>query len=262
MPDEKPPGEGSEPPKEQPALRSISGGKDRRRAARGRRKAGQHVDNVLYQAMAETYLTGKRTIEELVIDHGVAFRTGKRAIEVGWPEKKWPSLQDRALLYDKQHVDQVNSASPVRAKHAKNWLEMREDYIKISSGIRGALAKTIGKIIQNTDGAVATQVRPVRRVHYEEVLDGKGKVIRRIPRTLTEDVTMAPSIFDVATALNQIASALERTGGGELQQMLAKPPQGSTGRRGHGLTEEQIRWMAENRGAIPPGVTLAQLGDF
>lgn len=249
MADEKPP----EEPKTPPALRSVKGG--------GKRPIGP-VPHSLYEAMADTYLKGSRAAKELVSAHGVAFRTAKKAIDHGWPDKKWPSLKERAVLYDKIHAQATASENPERAARARDWLKMREDYLNVAGGVRGVVAKSVFNLMNAVDLAVANQVKPMRQVHFVEELDKQGRVIRRTPKTLIVDVTLQPSIFDVAAAVNQLASALERTGSGELGQLLAKVPQDAlgTGRKTK-LTDEHIAFIAENQGRLPPGITIADLGE-
>jgi hypothetical protein len=249
-----PPGEGEQP------LRSIEGGKSKR-------PISTPVTHEVYEMMAVAYLAGARSVRDIqrrlkAQGVGISKSTAEKAIKFGWVQNKWPPLRERAELHDKLRAAATNGADPKRAKAAHDWLRMRDDYLTIAGGVRANIAQAINIMNRDVKTAVSTQVKPVRQVHFEEVLDAKGRVVRRIPRTLTVDVTMPPSIFDVSAAVNQLAAALERTGGGELGQLMAKPPQGAANRRGHSMTPEQVQWMADHGGAIPPGVTPEQLGDF
>ncbi len=214
----------------------------------------------LYDRMTETYLHGTRAIGALSRAHNIAHVTAKKAIEVGWPKNGWDALKERARLYDKLHNANVQNTSPERAERARDFLKMREDYIEIAAGIRVGLAKAVSQLLRSVDGSVATQLRPQRQIHMEEILDAKGRIIRRIPRTIVVDVQVPPSIHAIAASLSQVAGALERTGGGELEQLLARVPSGAASRRGHRLSDEQIAFMAENQGRLPPGVKLEDLG--
>ena len=218
------------------------------------------IDRDAYDRLTEIYLHGTRSIRGLATKGGVAYQTARKAIEVGWPAQGWDALAERARLYDKLHAEGQTATSPERAKSARDWIKMRDDYIEIAAGVRVGLAKSLRILVQNVDLAVATKMAPQRQVHFEEVLDDKGAIVRRIPHTLTVDVMLPPSIHAIADSFSQIASALDRTGGGELEQLMANPPPGATGKRGHRLTAEQIRYMAENQGKIPPGVTMEDLG--
>jgi len=220
-----------------------------------------------YEQMANAYFAGARTIRGVVAalrkQYGVSisWKTAKKAIEVGWPEHHWPPLKDRAQLHDRARQHEANTADPARAERARSWLEMRRDYLLIAGGVRAGLARALTVLNANIDRSVATTVRPQRQVHYEEVMDAKGKVIRRIPRTITVDVQVMPSVFDVAQALNQMSGALQRIGEGELGQLMAKPP-GDTGGKRQRVSDEQVAFILANGGRLPPGVTPEMLGEL
>lgn len=219
------------------------------------------MDRQTYEELAERYIKGRRSIAELATEVGVAYKTARKAIERGWPEKGWAPLQDRAAFYDKMHADTVIRESPQRAKEARDFLAMREEYLKIAHGVRSGLAQCLGVAIPLIPTATRTRVESRRVERMEEVLDKAGRVVKRIPRTITIDVEVNLPFTELAEAFTKIANALERTGGGELEQLSAKLPTNATGgRRKHNLTIEQLTFMAENRGALPPGVKLEDLG--
>lgn len=224
-------------------------------------RSRNRVSRELYEEMAATYLSGTRSMYELAKKFGLSNKTAKKAVETGWPERNWPSLKSRAELHDRIKDDSLNNTDPARAKQARDWMQMREEYMNIAFGVRTAIAQGLAKILPEIKNATANTTRPVRRVHYEEVLDAAGKVVRRVPRTLTEDVVVPPSIFEVMSTINQMAGALERTGGGELEQLLAKPP-AAPGKKPHNLKWEHVEYMAVNGGRMPPGVTLDDLGEI
>jgi hypothetical protein len=192
----------------------------------------------------------------------VGLPTAHRAINHGWPDRGWPSLKSRAQLYDKLHSEtQITTANPARGKDARDWVQMRDDFVSICNGVRVGLSRAVIVLNKAVDQATATELRAVREVHMEEVLDDKGRVTKRIPRTITVDVQMPPSIFRIAESLSSVASALKQTALGELEVLMAKLPAGSFGKAGHKLTQAQIEYMAANNGAIPPGVDLDDLGE-
>lgn len=215
----------------------------------------------IYDQLAEIYLKGRRTEGELVNALGIAYKTAKKAINRGWPEHKWAALKERAALYDRLHETASNRESPARAKEARDYLAMREEYLRIASSVRSALVGELGIILPAIPGSKAAVMKAMRQVHFVEELDDAGKVVKRTPKTLVVDVQVPASVMDLVAATTQIANALDRTGGGELEQILAKPPQAGTGRKKHNLTVEQLQFMAENGGRLPPGVRLEDLGD-
>jgi hypothetical protein len=251
--------DGSEKPPEAPELKSIDGGKSR---ASVRPHKHRRVDRDLYDRMAEAYLHGNRSVKALAREVGVSEPTAHKAIYQGWPANDWSPLKARAALYDKLHTEGREKVSPERARIARDWLKMKDDYIEIAAGLRVGIARCVAKAIKASEDAIAGRIQAVRQVHMEEVIDEAGRVTRRIPRTLTVDVNQPPDLHAVVASLSQLAAALERTGGGELEQLLAKPPADALGRGGkHKFTPEQIRYMAENQGKLPPGVTLDDFGE-
>lgn len=219
------------------------------------------MTKVLYEEMAETFIKGARSMGELVSKFGVARKTANRAIESGWPHQGWAPLRDRAAFYDRLHADTLNKESPQRAKEARDFLAMREEYLKIAHGVRSGLAQCLGVAIPLIATASRTRVESRRVERMEEVLDKAGRVVKRIPRTLTIDVEVNLPFTELADAIAKISSALERTGGGELEQLSAKLPTNTqAGRRKHNLSIDQLQYMAENQGRLPPGVKLEDLG--
>lgn len=218
-----------------------------------KRAGSGHVDRALYERLVDFYTKGTRSAGELMRLTGVHRKTARRAIEKGWPENGWDSLRERAAFYDRIQQAAANKESPERAKVARDFLAMRAEYLQLTHGLRSSIAQILGPLLTAIPNSNTTSIR----TSLDEVLDAKGAVTKRIRRT----VTVQPSILDLANTINQLAGALERTGGGELEQLLAKPPQGATGRRKHALTVEQIEFMAANAGKLPPGVSLEDLGD-
>lgn len=225
------------------------------------RTKGKPMDRQTYEEMADAYVKGRRSAGELTTIFGVAFKTSQKAIDHGWPEKGWAPLRERAAFYDKLHNETQNRESPQRAKEARDFLAMREEYMKIAHGVRSGLAQCLGVAIPLIATASRTRVEQRRVERMEEVLGRDGKVVKRIPRTITVDVEVNLPFTELADAIAKISSALERTGGGELEQLSAKLPTNATGgRRKHNLTIEQLTFMAENAGKLPPGVKLEDLG--
>lgn len=219
------------------------------------------MDRQTYEQLADIYIKGRRSIRELVTATGVAVKTANKAIDRGWPEKGWAPLRERAEFYDRMHTQAADKESPQRAKEARDFLAMREEYLKIAHGVRSGLAQCLGVAIPLIATATRTRVEQRRVERMEEVLDRAGRVMKRIPRTIVIDVEVNLPFTELADAIAKISSALERTGGGELEQLSAKLPTNTTGgRRKHNLTVEQLRFMAENRGMLPPGVKLEDLG--
>jgi hypothetical protein len=219
------------------------------------------MDRQTYDQLADVYIKGRRSARELVDATGVAFKTAQKAIEFGWPEHGWAPLKERAAFYDRMHNEAASKESPARAKEARDFLAMREEYLKIAHGVRSGLAQCLGVAIPLIPTATRTRVEPRRVERMEEVLDKAGRVVKRIPRTITIDVEVNLPFTELAEAFTKIANALERTGGGELEQLSAKLPTNATGgRRKHNLTVDQLQFMAENQGRLPPGVKLEDLG--
>lgn len=214
-----------------------------------------------YEELAQTYMAGNRSPKQLHRKHHCSEKTARKAINEGWPEHDWPPLKERAKMYDRIRDQAAAKEDPERAKQARDFLQMRDEYLRIAHALRGAVAQCLAKLVPEIAGSTATTIKPVRQVHYEEVLDASGKVVKRIPRTLVVDVTVPPSIFDIAPAVHQMTGALDRIGGGELEQLFAKPPSDGAAPRKHNLNWQQIEYMAANGGRMPPGTTLDDLGD-
>jgi len=252
-----------QPPAEQPpVLRSVP--PDNRKKPRKAPDRLRLISHELYEQMADVYLRGARTANEVAVKCNVAHQTAQKAIKRGWPDKSppWPPLSERAEMWDRMHREATgNPANKDREQAAASWVVMKRQYLDISLGVRSVIAKAVLSLLRSVEDAVATQTVQVRQVHYEEVLDAKGKVTRRIPRTLMVDVQAPPSIHKVTASLADVASALAKTGAGEIEALMAKPPKGGDPGKKWDLSDEQLVYMAKNEGRLPPGVTVEMLGE-
>jgi hypothetical protein len=237
-----------DPPAEGPKLHSVKPPKR------------SYITREIYDRMTEVYVKGARSAGEIMKATGVIRKTARKAIERGWPEHGWAPLKERAAFYDKMHEQASNAEDPKRAKEARDFLAMREEYLNITHAARAAFAQGLRVILPAIPGAAIVKTEARRQLHYEEVLDAKGAVVRRIPRTITVDVVVPLSIVELMHAAHLAASGVKGIGMGELEQLMAKPP--TAERKKHSLTWDQIEWMAANGGRVPPGVTADQLGDL
>ena len=214
----------------------------------------------VYDHMERVYLAGNRTPQQLARVCRVSHRTARKAIREGWPQHNWPPLMERASVHDRRRQEAVDKADPEKAKQARDFLAMREELFKILFGIRSAAAQILSKVLPEIAGAPVVGTRPVRRVVFEEVLGPDGKVARRVPRTITVDEVVAPSVVDLADIVAKMAAALDRVGGTELDQLTAKTPPPARRNPLASLSVAQLEFMGKT-GQVPDGVSFDDLGD-
>lgn len=77
---------------------------------RAKHGATHSITRDLYDAAAEIYLRGDRTINGLARAVNLDPSTAKRLIQRGYPDKGWPPLSERAALYDRQKVEAESKA--------------------------------------------------------------------------------------------------------------------------------------------------------
>jgi hypothetical protein len=276
---EKPP---EEPPKRQRnphRLNLIQGGNAYRKGTPNR-----YVSREIYERMLEAYVHGIRSQGEVMRAVGCSRDTAKKAIEVGWPKHGWRPLRDVASEYDAVDAAARGSSGgigaggpgdprpggggggdgddPTRSPDAVTFSAFQRQHMTIALAIRSVVAMAIVKAREAVAAATATTIKPMRKVVMEEHLDSTGAVFKRSPRTVIEDVVVSPNLISLASALNELASALARTGMHEIKIADADTPRSMREQEQGGfgsLTNEQIDFIAKNNGRLPPGVTLDML---
>lgn len=255
--DEEP---GASPP---PPLGVIDGGKTVKRGPKLRKPL--RITREKYDEMVQAHIKGTRTIGDLSRRTGVAPDTAAKAIREGWPERGWKPLKDHAAAHDAM-VDaaaraRAGTEDPKRAAEAESWAELRRDQLLLALGLKSGLAGLIEKLRTLVDHAPITEIKAVRRTVFEEHLDTSGRVVKRVPRTVTEDVEVTPNIVAAAGALVDATTALGRIGHHEILTAHSKEPDWMRGKkRGwQNLTEEQLDYIRKNNGKLPDGVLLEEL---
>ncbi len=245
-----------------PALGVIDGGKSKH-APRNQRS---EITRANYDKMCDEWVHGTRSIKDMSRKLGFAKATIRKAVNHGWPAKGWRPLADAARDYDAvqeaaRGTNTPIALSPEQVQEAASWAALRRQHLDLALTLRILVAQSVGRLREAIEAAVATTVRPIRRVVYEELLDDKGNVFKRIPKIVTQDETQPPSIFSITAGLNELASTLARTGAHEIGVANSKTPgwmEADAKRGWSDLTAEELEHM-EKTGQLPKGVTLEML---
>jgi hypothetical protein len=244
---------------DQPPFEVLDGGKKPKK--RGPIRSPMPITREAYDRMVSVHVQGSRSIGELVRTCKVARETAQKAIHKGWPEKGWKPLKEHAAHYDRM-AEAVTAApaDPARAEEAASWEVIRRQHLDLAIATRSVLAGGLVKLQEAMERSTITTLKPRRRTVMEEVIDREGKVIRRIPRTVTEDVEVAPNLTALFQMLSDCSAVLARTGGHEIDIANAKAPAWMRQSKGwSNLTSEQLQYMWQHDGRLPPGVTLEML---
>lgn len=255
-PEDPPPPPPDEPaPPAAPRLGIIDGG-----AGKPQKRPAVAVTRDKYDRMLEAYVRGNRSTKQTARVAGVAPATARKAIFKGWPEKGWPPLRQTGELYDKAAAaNQSAPADPGRQEEAASWTDVRRQHLRMALQLRATLARAMIMLNEALADSTARVMKPRRTVHYEEHLDKAGHVVRRIPRTMVEDVEHKPNLLAVVAALGDAGGILRGTGAHEIGMANSRDPIGLERKPGwSALTQEQMQYIEET-GRLPPGVTLDQL---
>lgn len=229
------------------------------------------VDVQLYERMAAEYLQGRRSLRLLSEATGVSQATAMKAINTGWPERSWPPLRERAVIYDRQMAAATSAAargvpppaggggeqgrpSPSTViTEAARFIAVRKDNLDLSRALR----VVAGQLVVRVQAAVeqATAGRHGRRAR-EVVETRRGKEVRRV---VWEDVVLPPKLTDLASALRDLAGISSLAGEAESRWSRWAPPEGAEGRAGwESLSDEELQEAAE-KGVLPDGVSMADM---
>jgi hypothetical protein len=181
------------------------------------------------------YRDGVRTHRRLATELGVSIPTAKHLIERGYPKREWPSLKERARLYDahKREADDRASAEKARAETDER-LRAKTDNLKLTKLVKAAVAAGLRKVLNVVDKATFEKT-----VRGEKVVEGKA----------------------VLDALRSLASSLKDVSGVE-EVWSNVEVDGTDGRALPGwatLSEEQAQYIIDHDGQLPDGVDDAML---
>lgn len=252
MSEDTPPDEPEAEPSKPPKLRM----------ARKVMKRG-HITREQYDILAEAYLKGgKRTIRALRAATGVAFDTASKAIAKGWPERGWPPLRDRAVMFDRQKREiedsQLDKQAPMNRAF---WLLIRAEHVNSLVNLRRLNELFTAKIVEALNRTTADRHGVRTWVHQEEV--GKGKNKRIVHKVLKEDTIRPPYLPEVMYAFSAAANVAAQIAGEARSWIALKEPDetkkpvipGGL----PGATQEDIEYINSHNGELPPGKTLEDL---
>jgi hypothetical protein len=234
------------PPQDPPKLRLI------------KNKRGRGLTAEQYEILAQAYLGLKRRSSRALAEAtGVTKQTALKAISVGWPHHGWAPLSERAKLHDAQLAARTNAKAAKTTTEALDeqlHLATRIETFRMMQGLR-ALAMTFAKKINE----VMPQATCNRRGKRTRVIDEvRGKKI--VHRVVQEDVVDPPYLPDMATALKEMGTLVSMAASAEQRLFVAKAPEDGRKVGGTELTDEQLAYIRENGGKLPPGMTREMLG--
>jgi hypothetical protein len=214
----------------------------------------------MYEAMAQAYLKdGQRSARHVSRVCQIPLDTCRKAINDGWPERRWASLRERAKLHDRQvaerEANQRNVLSPEQVVSAERFFRLREENLQLARALRGLLAQMLQKIGPAIERAVAD--RHGQRTRVIDVQRGK----RVVQQVVKEDAAFPPYLPHLAQALRDLVGVSEIAGKAERTWAGAEAPEGSApvSMGWEELTPDQLRYIRENEGRLPEGVTIDQL---
>jgi hypothetical protein len=219
-----------------------------------RERRGIPLTRAKYDALWDLYRAGERGVLGLARAGGIAKETSRRAIEKGWPNRGWDSLRERAKLIDRQRLDvEAKAATEHFREEVDEFYRARRRNLKHLEAVTAFGFTMLTRIQQAMASSTFSRARRVKRI-----LDGQAQEV---------DELYIPA-REVATALRQTAAAIRDVGAYELEwlkvgagmmpgQTAAAPGEEATPVAP--MTGEQVKYVLEHDGALPPGVTDEQV---
>jgi hypothetical protein len=222
-----------------------------------RPKKDRAITAEMYERLWELYRDmPARSMRKLTQVSGLSEKTCTKAINLGWPARSWPSLRERAVLWDKRARE--NADKPLTEKQIldlQRFMEIRNENLNVSRSFRALASRLALRINDAIDRATASRTYKAHRVIQVQV----GK--KTVDRAVQEDVELPPYLPHLASAARDLGSLVFAAGEAERNWAKIAPPEdvpeGETG--WESLTDEQHRYIIEHEGKLPPGVTIEQL---
>lgn len=206
------------------------------------KKHGKRMSPALYESLWEAWRDGQRNKSELCRMFQLSWDTLDRVVNGGYPGM--PALKERLIIYeaDKTRLAQEADIAAMTLAN-QEYVKARKINLEMINGVKASLVHLVRKAVP------AAQVALFSRVKRMRSKDG----------TTWVDVDVPANAFEVADALKTITGALRELGVHESLWMG-----GPTERTAEGegtakpltsLTDEQLDYVLQNGGALPPGVT-------
>lgn len=236
-----------------PDLRVVRG----KKGNRGRQKLTEDE----YEMLVQTFLKmDRRSARQLSMLTGFSEETCSRAINRGWPVRGWPSLRERAELFDRRRreTDDDSSKKPLTAQQildAARFLSMRNENLNMSRSFRALAMNLAAKLQAAVERATADRQGKRTRVIEEQ----RGK--RVVHRVVQEDVTLPPALSNLASAARDLgALAMAASQNERVWAGVAVPEDVAKEKLGWDeLSDEQLEYIEANGGKLPPGITAEML---
>lgn len=246
--------------KKPPDLGVIDGGKKSKFIPKNPRN---EITRQTYDDLVDAWTRGSRTILSLMRRTGIGKKTAIKARDRGWPDRGWRALKDLGREYDavQDAARQPPTLTTEQVEEAATWNALRRQHLELALAIRSVLAGGIVKLQRAIQEATATTTKAVRQVVYEELLDDKGSIFKRVPRTVTVDVAVAPDLVAVMGALNAAAATLARTGSSEIGMANSTVPDWMAAKGVKGMSQlspEDLDYITKHN-RLPPGVVFESL---
>jgi hypothetical protein len=221
-------------------VRARKDGKDPKRC-------GRRMTSALYEALWEAYKQGTRAHRTLAQRFDISHITVGRAINKGWPDYGWVALKDRMLALEQAKIDrEAQEARQVTEAQRNEWQKAKVDSLKISQGVRIAVARMLKGLVEAAEHAKFTRTKRIRQP------DGTFA---------WSDVPM--NAYEISECLRRIASSVREIGAHDVAWLFDEPARfAEVSDRYKGflqLTDEQMDHILKSGGQLPPGVTLEQL---
>lgn len=231
---------------------------------RFKEKGTGRLTSDIYEEMAQTYFKLKdRTIRGLSRATGMNMETCRKAVVLGWPERDWPSLRERARVHDARIAAQtaMPPLTPGQVLDAKRFQEIRSENLNLARAMRGLGANLADQLRQAV--ANATAFRHGKRVRVIDVEVGTGKNKRTVQKVVQEDYAYPPYLPHIASAAAGVAQMMFAAGEAERSWSRAPTPEelvaDGDGAGWDAMTEEQMDFVIKNNGKLPPGLTAEQI---
>ena len=204
------------------------------------------VSQALYDAMWEAYRDGLRSARGLANQFNVSEQTATKAIKQGWPQRNWPSLAQKAAMWDQQKLELEQKAAAEKYRETVDeWYRARKQNLGLAGAAKGTLA-TLAKTMLEA----ARAAKPTKTVRRRE---GNRFVESQEPLDLVET---GVAMQKIAAAIETISKVEAYWLGGPSEREDAAAAQAG---QQASLTPEQMQFIIEHDGQLPPGVTDEQL---
>lgn len=215
---------------------------------------GKRVDAELYEAIWEAWRDGNRSISRLAGMYQMSWSTIKKLVTKGHYDRGFPAFVERLKVWEAAAASaKVATKDDTAKRKAEEWDKATTEHLKLTNATRYGLAHLIRKAVEATQKVEFTKTRKRR------VIDSNGNATTIDEEVPISAVTMAEVWRTISTSVETVSRIESFWRGGPTSKSEVLNGALTAIKAFQNLTPEELNYIIESGGDLPPGVTHEDL---